>query len=329
MPALDMPLNQLKEYKGSTPCPEDFWSFWDKRIKEAYDMPLIYEIAESEIPAARDTSFYDIRMQGIGGSRLYAKYIKPEKKEKVPVILQFHGYPGASRGWFELASFAAQGMAVLAMDCPGQGGFSQDQGGRKGTAASDHVIMGLDGERENMYYVQTFQDTCLMVRLAGELPGLDPERIYVNGASQGAGLGLVCTALNAGAVRRCAALYPFLSDYRRAWDMDRDVIVYDGLKYYTRWYDPTGQRLDEIFTKLGYIDVQNFVERITCPVLCGTGLMDAVCPPSSQFAVFSKIRAPKKHIVFPEYGHEEIGAFDDLLISYFGEEETELCLEQI
>jgi len=329
MPSMDMPLDQLKKYTGSTPEPEDFQAFWDKKTAQAWALPLAYEITAAEIPETADTAFYDVWFKGSGGGRIHAKYVVPKRREKVPVILQFHGYPGSSRGWFEQTSFAGLGMAVLAMDCPGQGGSSEDMGGRKGTTASDHIIMGLDGPVDDMYYVQVFQDTCLMVRLALLLPETDSERIYVNGASQGAGIGLVCTALNRDYVRRCAALYPFLSDYRRAWDMDRDLIVYDGLKYYTRWFDPAGQRLDEIFTKLGYIDVQNFVARIRCPVLCGTGLMDDVCPPSAQFAVFSKITAPKKHLVFPEYGHEEIGAFDDLLISYFGEEDDDRCLAQI
>ena len=90
-----------------------------------------------------------------------------------------------------------------------------------------------------------------------------------------------------------------------------------------------GEHLDEFFTKLGYIDVQNFVERITCPVLCGTGLMDDVCPPSTQFAVFSKITARKKHLIFYEYGHEEIAAFDNKIINFFGNKEDGVCLEQI
>ncbi|MFW5630437.1 MAG: acetylxylan esterase [Acetivibrio ethanolgignens] len=327
MPTRDIPLCELREYKGITPKPADFWEFWDKRVEEAFCLPLTWEIRPSEIKATSETEFYDIWLKGVRGAKLYAKYVKPVREEKVPVILQFHGYPGASRGWFEQAAFAGMGMAVLAMECPGQGGFSEELGGRKGTTAADHIIMGLDGRPEELYYVDVFMDTCLMVRLAMELPGLDKERIYVNGASQGAALGLVCTALNPTHICRCAALYPFLSDYRRAWEMDRDIIVYDGLKYYTKWFDPQGERLEESFTKLGYIDVQNFVERISCPVLFGTGLMDEACPPSSQFAVFSKIRAPKKHYVFPEYGHEEIAVFDDKLISFFGRKEDALCLE--
>lgn len=327
MPTKDMPLEALKKYNGSTPRPADFDQFWDARVAEAWAMPLKWEICPSEIQSTPEAEFYDIWLDGVRGARIHIKYVKPVCDEKVPVILQFHGYPGSSRGWFEQASFAGMGMAVLAMECPGQGGYSTDPGGRAGTTASDHIIMGLDGPAEQMYYVETFMDTCLVVRLARELEGLDKERIYVNGASQGAGLGLVCTSLNHSYIKRCAALYPFLSDYRRAWDMDRDLVVYDGLKYYIRWFDPEGQNLDKIFEKLGYIDTQNFVKRITCPTLCGTGLMDEFCPPSSQFAVFSKITAPKIHLVFPEYGHEEIAAFDDRLISFFGEEDDAKCLE--
>ncbi|MFR0800335.1 MAG: acetylxylan esterase [Suilimivivens sp.] len=70
-------------------------------------------------------------MSGVNGEKLHAKYIRPKSMEKVPVVLQFHGYPGASRGWFEQASFAGMGMAVLAMDCPGQGGSSEDLGAER------------------------------------------------------------------------------------------------------------------------------------------------------------------------------------------------------
>ena len=329
MPAKDMPLQQLKQYTGSTPRPKDFWEFWEKRAGEAWALPLEYELKEAEIPHTPYTQYYDVWLRGMAGARLHIKYVKPVRKRRVPVVLQFHGYPGSSRGWFEQSSFAGLGMAVLAMDCPGQGGISEDLGGRQGTTAADHIIMGADGPPEKLYYVEVFQDTCLMVRLALALEGLDTEQIYVNGASQGAGLGLVCTALNASYIKRCAALYPFLSDYRRVWEMDRDVIVYNGLAYHTRWFDPMGEHLDEFFTKLGYIDVQNFVERITCPVLCGTGLMDDVCPPSTQFAVFSKITARKKHFIFYEYGHEEIAAFDNKIINFFGNKEDGACLEQI
>lgn len=315
MPRKDLLLDE--RYTGSTPRPQDFDSFWDARVREAWRLPLQYRITPSEIPDSRRTRYYDVWLEGMNGAKLYAKLVLPIRAEKVPVVLQFHGYPGSSRGWFEQSAFAGMGMAVLAMECPGQGGASVYAGAPVGTTAADHIAMGLGGDPEGLYYTEVFQDTCLMVRLALALEELDSGRIYVNGASQGGGLGLVCTALNASHIRRCAALYPFLADYRRAWDLDMDAVVFTGMKYCTRWFDPTGDRLEELFTKLGYIDVLHFVDRITCPVLFGTGLRDDLIPPSAQQAVFSRIRSPKRRLVYPDYGHEEIADFDNRVMEFF------------
>lgn len=321
MPRKD--ISQYAAYTGSTPCPDDFQAFWDARAEEAWAMPLHYRLEPSEIPCNPFTRYYDVWLDGMNGAQLYAKFVLPVRAEPVPVVLQFHGYPGASRGWFEQSSFAGMGMAVLAMDCPGQGGFSRYAGVPAGTTAADHIVMGLDGDPKDFYYTEVFQDTCLMVRLALALEELDSGRIFVNGASQGGGLGLVCTALNPAYIRKCAALYPFLADYHRAWELDRDEVVFTGPKYCTRWFDPAGEHLDGMFTKLGYIDVLHFVDRITCPVLFGTGLSDELIPPSAQFAVYSKIKSSKRRLIYPDYGHEEIADFDDRIIEFFMGEEDE------
>lgn len=63
-------------------------------------------------------------------------------------------------------------------------------------------------------------------------------------------------------------------------------------------------REDEIFNKLGYIDVQNLADRIRARVVFVTGLSDIVCPPSTQFAVYNKIASEKDLLVYHEYGHE-------------------------
>lgn len=42
--------------------------------------------------------------------------------------------------WFEQASFAGMGMAPIALDCPGQGGPSEDIGGFEGTTVAGHIV---------------------------------------------------------------------------------------------------------------------------------------------------------------------------------------------
>ena len=136
-------------------------------------------------------------------------------------------------------------------------------------------------------------------------------------AAQGGGMGLACCALNSDLINRASILYPFLSDFRKVFELGRDEIAYDGIRYYSRWFDPDGTRLDECFHTLGYIDTLSFAHLVRCPVLFGTGLADVVCPPETQFAVYNALACPKRHVLFPDFGHEEIQAYDDMIIGFY------------
>ena len=213
---------------GMTPVPADFDAFWQERMAEADAVDLDYEIMPSEIDPFDTVDYLDLWFTGMGGARIYAKYVKPRAETPIPLVLQFHGYPGSSRSWFEQSSFAGMGCALIAMDNPGQGGKSQDVGGFLGTTVSGHIIAGLDGALEDMYYVRLHQDVRILCRIVRELPGIDTSRIYVNGASQGGGMGLACCALNSDLIAKATILYPFLSDYRRVFELGADEIAYEG-----------------------------------------------------------------------------------------------------
>lgn len=311
--------SELEQYRGTNPCPADFRAFWQARMAQAQQAPLRYELKAAPVKSDGLYRFQELYFDGIDGSRIYAKYIRPATDEKLPLMLHFHGYPGATRSWFEMVSNAVLGYAVLAMDCPGQGGCSEDKGGYKGTMASGNLILGLDGPPEQMYYVRVHQDIAVLCRIAAQLPGIDLSRVCINGASQGGALGLATAALHPELVGKAAIQYPFLSDFEKVWQLGADQIAYEGLRYYMRWFDPEGRRTKEIFTKLGYVDTLNFAPLVQCPVLFGTGLRDVVCPPITQYAVYNNLNCPKKHVIFPDFGHEEIQAYDDLLFDFFSE----------
>lgn len=98
--------------------------------------------------------------------------------------------------------------------------------------------------------------------------------------------------------------------------MDLAKDAYVEMQQYFRRFDPRHQRENEIFTKLGYIDVQFLAERIKGEVMMATGLMDTICPPSTQFAAYNKITAPKKMEIYPDFGHEYLPGFDDLIYQF-------------
>ena len=88
--------------------------------------------------------------------------------------------------------------------------------------------------------------------------------------------------------------------------MDLGGEAYDELKRYFKFIDPAHETEDYVFNTLAYIDIQNLAHRIKAEVTMLTGLMDNICPPSTQFAAYNKINSNKNIIVFPEWGHESI-----------------------
>lgn len=320
MPFSPEMLEELEACRGRNPIPDDFDEFWAARMAEADAVPLDYEVLPSdEIPDFGICTYRDLYFTGMGGARIYAKYAVPASPDgaPVPLVLQFHGYPGCTRSWAEQSSWPGMGFAILSMDNPGQGGRSEDVGGFKGTTVSGHLVAGIDGGPQNLYYVRLYQDQRILCRIARELPGIDLSRVYVNGSSQGGGMGIACCALNPGLVSRATILYPFLSDFKAVWELGADQIAYEGIRYYSRWFDADGARADEWFHTLGYVDSLSFAHLVKCPVLFGTGLADVVCPPQTQFAVYNALTCPKKHLLFPDFGHEEIQAYDDQMIRFY------------
>ena len=75
-------------------------------------------------------------------------------------------------------------------------------------------------------------------------------------------------------------------------------------------------KFEEIFTKLGYIDNQFLAPRIKAGVLMFTGLMDTICPPSTQFAAYNKITSPKDVVIYPDHGHEGLPGASDMVFEF-------------
>jgi cephalosporin-C deacetylase len=100
-------------------------------------------------------------------------------------------------------------------------------------------------------------------------------------------------------------------------DLARDA--YEELTYYFRQFDPTHEHEDEIFTRLGYIDVQHLADRIKARVQMTTSLMDTICPPSSQFAAYNKIQSDKEMVLYPDFGHEDLPGHNDRVFQFLSE----------
>ncbi len=96
---------------------------------------------------------------------------------------------------------------------------------------------------------------------------------------QGGGLTIACAALEP-KIKMIAPVYPFLSDYKRVWQ------------------------------------IKNLAKHIRCQVMFTATLLDNICPPSTQFAVYNKITSKKFLRVYNDFGHENLPKTNDAIFQF-------------
>lgn len=315
MPLVDMPLEELKSYQGISPKPSDFDSYWSESLNELESVNPDIELIEADfqVPGFSCCHLY---FNGVGGARIHAKLIKPVITEKsCSAVLRFHGYRCNCGDWFELLPYAVCGSVVASLDCRGQSGLSEDNLNVKGNTVQGHIIRGLVEGPEKLLYRQVYLDAVLLARIVMDMQEVDEKRVAATGWSQGGALAIACAALEPG-INRTAPVYPFLSDFKRAWQLDFCTGVHDEIREYFRWFDPLHEKENEIFEKLGYIDVQNLADRVRGKVLFSASLRDDCCPPSTQFAIYNKIIADKKLNVYHDFSHELLRGCHDRILQF-------------
>ena len=319
MPLLfDMPLEQLHTYQGINPRPHDFDTFWHDSLNDmqATDPKVEIVPADFQTNYARCSHLY---FTGTGGARVHAKLLQPKSSGgPQPAVLMFHGYSGSSGDWHDKLGYVALGYTVAALDCRGQGGLSEDAGHVPGWTLRGHIVRGLDGTPDQLMFRHIFLDTAMLARIVMDLPDVDADRVGATGGSQGGALTLACASLVPG-IKKAAPVFPFLSDYKRVWQMDQAKDAYAELQEYFRKFDPLHKREEEVFTRLGYIDIQHLTARIEAEIYMGVGLMDTVCPPSTQFAAYNKITTKKSLEIYPDYGHEALPGHQDRIFQFLSD----------
>lgn len=276
--------------------------FYNQKKKEAYYSDLTI----TKLPFSNlSVSLNDLTFKTNDGATIYAKYIYPTTQKIEKVLLLFHGYHVSSGAWFDKLCFAQFGIAVLALDCRGQSGNSQDNTITYGSTMKGLVIKGVKEGHDNLHMVRQYLDTYLLSNIANQLhPNC---KQIAMGESQGGALALACASLSTN-IDFCITQYPYLCDIEHAYQLNKG---YAGLEDYFRWEDPTGDTYDYIFSQLEYIDIKNLVHNITSPVQMYVGNKDIVCPPECQFIAYNNINSDKAFKIYHEYGHEYLQGAED------------------
>ena len=317
MPLIDMPLEKLYQFEGLNERPADMEEYWDRAIAEMEALGTGCELipAGFQIPGAE---CFELYFTGVGGARIHGRLARPKRQAGVrhPGVCIFHGYSGSGGSFSGLLRWVAAGFVAVNLDCRGQAGKSEDIVPVRGNTLHGQIIRGLaDPDPDKLYFRNVFLDTAQLARIVMAMPEVDETRVGATGGSQGGGLTLACAALTP-QLNSAAPCVPFLCDYRRVWEMDLDLDAYAELRNYFRYYDPLHEHETEIFTRLGYIDNQHIAHRTKAKVMMFTGLLDNICPPSTQFAAFNKLTSPKEVKIYPDFKHEGLPGSADMILKF-------------
>src|SRR5512133_164050 len=194
----DLPIEQLRVYRGKNPRPADFDSFWDGSLVEMRSIDPKVELIKAEFQVPNVECFH-LFFTGVDDARIHAKLLRPANPLfPHPAVLLFHGYTGDSGDWFDKLGYVAAGFTVAAMDCRGQAGLSEDRASVSGNTLHGHIIRGLDdalrGSPEKLLFRQVFLDTAQLAKIVMAMPDVDANRIGVIGGSQGGALTIACAA---------------------------------------------------------------------------------------------------------------------------------------
>jgi cephalosporin-C deacetylase-like acetyl esterase len=278
---------------AAEPKPADFDAFWASKLQALAAIPMnaVAQPGESGRPGIE---YATVRMDNIGGSRVYGQLAKPAGEGRFPALLIMQWasppYP-LQKQW--VTDRAAEGWLALNVephDVPGdmpQAFYDALPAIIKQYNTVGHL------SRDESYFLRMYLGNHRAVEYLAGRPDWDGRTIVVTGTSMGGQQSFAAAALN-----------PRVTGLVVNVPSGADVTA----KLHGRWasYPNWDMSRPEVLTTARYFDTANFASRITARSLVAMGFIDDVSAPAGIWAVFNGIRGPKEALPLVDSPHNHL-----------------------
>lgn len=277
-----------------TELPADFSAYWANTLEHARKTPLNPVMTLLPERCTETDNVYQVNFQTKPwGGRFYGILSIPKKEGKYPALLRV---PGAGVRPYAGDTYTASGKVItLEVGIHGipvvmeQSVYDNLAVG----ALNGYWTFGRDN-RDNFYYNRVIVGALRAVDFICSLPQYNGISLGVTGSSQGGALSVITAALDS-RVTFCAAVHPALCDHE-AYFKKRAC----GWPHYFHTYGVPNEK--ELKT-VRYYDTANFARQLKVPAWFSWGYNDEVCPPTSMYAAYNAVTAPKELHPYLETGH--------------------------
>lgn len=296
-----------EQIQSFTPMPKDFEQFWQKALREARKIP--FEPEYRDIPDATNAQFVTklvrVRvgknkwMQGYLTMPIANSQLLKANNQKYPIVLC---PPGAgSQKIYPSDYFPQQGCIYLKIEIHDNDQLLPDAeyNTMRQKKCDGYIRRGM-ASKDTYYYKDVYVGCARMVDFLCSLPEWDGKNVIVTGGSQGGALTIITAALNE-KVTMCAPFYPALCDltgflHNRAGGWP---------KFFSDFYNDSKTDIpnEQAVETLQYFDVVNFARILKVPTFMSWGYNDDTCSPTSVWAAWNEILAPKEKDITPSSGH--------------------------
>jgi cephalosporin-C deacetylase len=285
--------------------PADFDAFWQKGRDELAKIPLETKLTLLPDQCTDKVNVYHVSFRNVSPEwmetkgRIYGIYCEPKQPGKYPALLRV---PGAGvRPYFGDKGTAAEGAITLEIGVHGiPVNLPQEAYDQLHAAALDTYPLNNLDDRETYYYRRVFLGVLRANDFLASRDNWDGRHLVVAGASQGGWLTMVAGALDP-RVTAIAATHPGGCD--QTGDLHGRA---GGWPWpFRQWSHPvpSPNAIPAKISTTAYYDTVNFAKRIKVPGYYTWGYNDEVCTPTSIYAAYNLITAPKTLGLTLELGH--------------------------